>query len=176
MMRWRCWTMSRSTSSMTTPIPTGDQVAPSGVAAPLPDGVPAGLPEGLLPDVATLNRLAGEFFAALPGSSVGSGWPIADSAVGPGVGSTAPSVTAVPAARVTPGEVEQAPRVAVPATASSIPQAPGSPSADAPGVEPTEPVAALGISPSGSVPDVTQAADTVAGAAGVGGVPAPENP
>jgi len=156
---------------MTTRIPTGDQVAPSGVAGL----VPAGLPEGVLPDEATLNRLAGEFFAALPGMSVGSGWPAADSAAGPAAGSGAP-VPAVPAARVTPGEVEHAPRVDVPATASSISQAPGSPSADAPGVEPTDPVAALGISPSGSVPDVTQAADTFAGAAGVGGVPAPENP
>ncbi len=144
---------------MTTPIPTGDQVAPSasGVAGLLP----AELPEGLLPDEATLNRLAGEFFAALPGLSAGS---------------STPSVPAASTGRVTPGEVEQAPRVDVPATASSIPQAPGSPSLDAPGIEQADPVAALGVSPSGSVPDVTQAADTFAGAAGVGGVPAPENP
>jgi cysteine desulfurase/selenocysteine lyase len=40
----------------------------------------------------------------------------------------------------------------------------------------TDPVAALGVSPSGSVPDVTQVSDTITSAAGVGGVPAPETP
>ena len=99
---------------MTTPIPTGDLVAPAGVAGVLPEGL---LPEGLLPDEATLNRLAGEFFAALPGLPVGSGRPVVGSAVGAGT----------PAAGVTPGEVEHAPRVDVPATASGVPHAPGSP-------------------------------------------------
>src|SRR5664279_282905 len=150
-MRSRCWTMSRSTSSMTTPIPTGDRVAPAGVAGVVPEGLlPEGLlPEGLLPDEATLNRLAGEFFAALPGVPAGSGWPVVGSAVGAPVGSGTPAVE-TPA-----GGVEQAPRVDVPATASGVPHAPGSPDADGAGMDQTDPVAALGVSPSGSVPDVT---------------------
>ena len=148
---------------MTTPIPTGDRVAPSGVAGLLPDGL---VPDGLLPDEATLNRLAGEFFAALPGLPAGSGWP----GVGPGVG------LASPAADVAPGEVEHAPRVDVPATASGVRHSPGSPDADGQGIDQTDPVAALGVSPMGSVPDLTQVSDPVSGAAGMGGLPAPENP
>ena len=153
---------------MTTPIPTGDLVAPAGVAGVLPEGL---LPEGLLPDEATLNRLAGEFFAALPGVPAGSGWPTVGSAVGVPVGAGSPASSSV-----TAGEVEHAPRVDVPATASGVTHAPGSPDADGPGFEQIDPVAASGVSPSGSVPDVTQVSDSITGAAGVGGVPVPETP
>ena len=127
-----------------------------GVAGLLPDGL---LPDGL-PDEATLNRLAGEFFAALPGLPAGSGRPAAGS-VGP--------------AAVTPGAVEHASRVDVPPAGTGVTRTPGSSGGDGPGIDQTDPVAALGVSPTGSVPDLTQVTDSLSSAAGVGGLPAPEN-
>jgi len=67
-----------STASMTTPRPTVDRVS----LPTVPTGMPANgdLPDWL-PDEATLNRLAGEFFAALPGAgSAGLGQPEATQA------------------------------------------------------------------------------------------------
>src|SRR5450830_1482964 len=57
-MRWPYWKTWRSVNTMTTQTPTSN-----GVAALAPSSPPA----SLLPDEATLNRLAGEFFARLPG-------------------------------------------------------------------------------------------------------------
>src|SRR5947209_1064318 len=78
-MRSPCSTMSKWTSSMTTPRPTAD------------GGTPA-----WLPDEATLNRMAGEFFRALPGAGADAsdGW----ATVAPvGTGTPAvPSSTGVP--------------------------------------------------------------------------------
>ena len=104
---------------MTTPRPTADQVtSPS-----LPD-VP-GLPDWL-PDEATLNRLAGEFFAALPGSTQANiGVPAGEA---PSFGSVRPGAS-IPDASGAPnppaGGVDQAPRVDVPATANTVPRVPG---------------------------------------------------
>src|SRR5450830_1664234 len=55
MTPWRFWKTLRSASSMTTLTPTSELALPGGSAPPG------------LPDVATLTRLAGEFFSALPG-------------------------------------------------------------------------------------------------------------
>ena len=64
----------------------------------------------------------------------------------------------------------------VPATASGVPRGPGSLDAVGSGIDQTDPAAAMGLAPGGSVPDLTQVTDTVSSAAGVGGLPAPENP
>src|SRR6478609_9185004 len=98
--------MLRSTSSMTTPRPTADLVTspPNLPHAPATTG---DLPDWL-PDESTLNRLAGEFFAALPGAEP--------------AGRTAPAGGA--------GDVDHAPRVDVPARASTISQVPGDTSSD----------------------------------------------
>src|SRR6478752_7625049 len=162
MTRWRCWTTSRSTSSMTTPRPTADPVTS------LP-GVPDApeLPHWL-PDEATLNRLAGEFFAALPGSVLPDSGVPGSLPIDAGAGAPAPSAPR--------GGVEQAPRVDVPASASDVPRAPGSggglapggvapstagdptgaPSGGAPGLSITDPVAAAGVAPSRAFPDATE--------------------
>ena len=133
---------------MTTPRPTAERVT----SPPLPD-VP-GLPDWL-PDEATLNRLAGEFFAALPGSPAGTlpgslpGWLPAGAGrsdsfptetglpagcspadgVGPTCWFGAGRRARFPASSGSPhppaGEVDQAPRVDVPASATSVPQVPG---------------------------------------------------
>src|SRR5450830_978972 len=57
MTPWRFWKTLRSASSMTTLTPTSELALPGGSAPPG------------LPDVATLTRLAGEFFSALPGGT-----------------------------------------------------------------------------------------------------------
>ena len=167
---------------MTTPRPTAERVTnPS-----LPDAVE---PPSWLPDEQTLNRLAGEFFAALPGVTPG-GLPGFDP--GP-VGSGAPAPT---------GGVEHAPRVDVPARSSTVPTAPGagggvapgstaaapnsagttpipttaSPTAAAPpGVAITDPVAAVGIAPTRAIPDVSEAGGALGTAGGLGS-PMPESP
>src|SRR6478735_11915609 len=158
MTRWPCWTTSRSTSSMTTPRPTADLVSSLTSVPDAPE-----LPSWL-PDEATLNRLAGEFFAALPGTL-------------PTDAGVLEPVRAAPAPGVSGGRVEQAPRVDVPASASDVPQAPGSggglapggvapvtagdptgvPTGDVPGLAVTDPVAAAGVSPSRAFPDATEA-------------------
>src|SRR5450830_1354102 len=61
-MQWPYWKTWRSVNTMTTQTPTSN-----GVAAGVAGLVPASAPASLLPDEATLNRLAGEFFARLPG-------------------------------------------------------------------------------------------------------------
>jgi len=169
---------------MTTPPPTAEQLIQAGLADPVPESPGGPGVAGLLPDEATLNRLAGEFFAALPGLPVGSGWP-------------APSSPAAPPTAAATGGVEQAPRVDVPATASGISHAPGSdraagsggsagggvpavrsaPAAEwgVPGIAQTDPAAAAGLAPSGSVPIHTEAADARSSANGLG-APLPENP
>jgi len=98
--------MSPLTASMTTPRPTVDRVS----LPTVPSGVPAAgdLPDWL-PDETTLNRLAGEFFAALPGAPSGTG---------PTERAAAPGGTA-------PGAVAQAPRVDIPARATNVQQVPG---------------------------------------------------
>jgi len=136
-----------------------------------------------LPDEATLNRLAGEFFAALPGSA-SSSTPMSSSG--------------------RPGSdyagVEQAPRVDVPATATDIPGAPGtggalpaggppapgaanpgldptgSPAGSFPGLSVTDPFAAMGVSPGSSIPDTTQASPPGFGGEAFSGSPLPESP
>src|SRR4051794_3209269 len=106
---------------MTTPRPTADLVTSPPDLTGAPD-----LPDWL-PDEATLNRLAGEFFAALPGSSPAGasalGSPLPGS-TGPGGLPTAP-MTDSPGGLANPpaggadqgvGQgVEHAPRVDVPA-------------------------------------------------------------
>ena len=147
-------------------------------AAGLPAGVPAGADEltgdsapgrpGWLPDEATLNRLAGEFFAALPGGAPGPVQPVA-------------------ATSRTPGGVEHAPRVDVPARSKDIPAVPGDaggsgattplppPAApDLPGPAVDDP-AATGYAPGRAVPDVGEALTAGLGAAGLG-VTVPEGP
>ncbi len=148
-------------------------IAPTGAA--LPDW---------LPDEATLNRLAGEFFAALPGtapaagSSVGAPDPAAGSATRAGAGHP-------------PGGVEHAPRVDVSARSNEISQVPGDggPGAAQPITQPTPPSvppslpgvaigeapAATGFGPGRSVPDLGEAATAVLGAAGLG-LTVPEGP
>ncbi|WP_344318876.1 family 2A encapsulin nanocompartment cargo protein cysteine desulfurase [Nocardia ninae] len=61
-MRWQCSTEPRWASSMTTHRPTG-----ADISRPSDDGGA----EWMLPDEATLNRLAGAFFSALPSASAG---------------------------------------------------------------------------------------------------------
>ena len=105
---------------------------------------------GWLPDEATLNRLAGEFFSALPGAGPSPAEPVA-------------------ATSRTPGGVEHAPRVDVPARSKDIPAVPGDaggsgaatplppPSApDLPGLAVDDPAAA-GYAPGRAVPDVGEA-------------------
>ncbi len=171
--------MSQSTSSMTTPRPTADLVtSPTSLphAPELPDW---------LPDESTLNRLAGEFFAALPGTA-----PTGPGVIGSLPTGSAPTAAGSPApARA--GEVEHAPRVDVPARSNSISRVPGDtgadpvapvggapagfPAIDLPGVQVADPVAALGVSPSRSVPDLTELASSVLGVHGLG-APLPEEP
>ncbi len=123
---------------------------------------------GWLPDEATLNRLAGEFFSALPGAGPSPAEPVA-------------------ATSRTPGGVEHAPRVDVPARSKDIPAVPGDaggsgaatplppPSApDLPGLAVDDPAAA-GYAPGRAVPDVGEAITAVLGAAGLG-VTVPEGP
>jgi len=171
---------------MTTPRPTVDRVS----LPTVPTGMPAnGDRPDWLPDEATLNRLAGEFFAALPGAgSAGLGQPEVGAPV-----------------RAAPGEVDQAPRVDVPARASDVPQVPGDsagygttsvqsglgqsagqqPSSPQPLGTPgpprydagaVDPAAASGLAPSRAVPDLTEG--PAAGFAGLGGLnsPLPESP
>lgn len=130
-------------------------------------GAPSGSLPSWLPDEATLNRLAGEFFAALPGT----GNPVRPTA----------------SSSRTPGGVEHAPRVDVPARSKDIPAVPGDaggsaavtpvpPSAapDLPGLAVDDP-AASGYAPGRAVPDVGEAITAVLGAAGLG-VTVPEGP
>jgi len=124
-----------------------------------------------------LNRLTGEFFAALPGLSAGSGWPRAASVA--------------PTAPVSRG-IEQAPRVDVPAGATGISRVPGAdvdgaPGSLAGGVD-AAPVlagfvpAAAGPASSDAAaastvpPDPAEAADTVSSAARTSTAPTPEEP
>ncbi|HEY5880771.1 MAG TPA: family 2A encapsulin nanocompartment cargo protein cysteine desulfurase [Nakamurella sp.] len=158
---------------MTTPASTSS--AASGVTSLAPadqhleDVTTGSLPDGpsWLPDEATLNRLAGEFFSALPGLS-----------------SPAPG-SPVPVAE--PGGIEHAPRVDVSARSKDIPAVPGDsggstavtpvpPPAvpDVPGLQVDDPAAA-GFAPGRAVPDAGEAATAVLGAAGLG-VTVPEGP
>ena len=90
------------------------------------------------------------------------------------------------------GGVDHAPRVDVPARSNSISHVPGEKSSDPvapaaggapgafpalslPGVAAADPAAALGLSPSRSIPDVTEAAQGVLGVHGLG-APLPEGP
>ena len=158
---------------MTTPATTNS--AASGVTSlvpadqPLEDVTTGSLPDGpnWLPDEATLNRLAGEFFAALPGLS------------SPATGSPAPGAE--------PGGIEHAPRVDVSARSKDIPSVPGDsggsnavtpvpPPAvpDVPGLLVDDPAAA-GFAPGRGLPDAGEAATAVLGAAGLG-MTVPEGP
>ena len=155
-----------------------------------------------LPDEATLNRLAGEFFAALPGSSpAGVPSPGASALGAPTAGGSATT----PTGGADPGvgrEVEHAPRVDVPARSTEISRVPGddnpaasspiAPSSagsslpvggravtgevpDPPGVAATEPAAGSGYSPGRSIPDLTELTSGLLGAEGLGPV-LPEGP
>ena len=75
---------------MTTPPPTADRGAPA-----------------WLPDEATLNRLAGEFFRALPGVPTEAGGPVPD-------GPSTPPPTSAPAAYVPASPTPSAPAPAMP--------------------------------------------------------------
>ena len=173
---------------MTTPRPTTELVtSPTSVpsAPELPDW---------LPDESTLNRLAGEFFAALPGAGpTGSGLTNSLSAA-PALPGTDLPASGGPGNPVPTraGEVEHAPRVDVPARANSISRVPGDtgadpvapptggapgglPAFDPPGVQAADPVAASGISPSRAVPDVSELLSGVLGVHGLG-APVPEGP
>ncbi|HEY4991341.1 MAG TPA: hypothetical protein VII33_04585, partial [Nakamurella sp.] len=140
-------------------------------APPMP-----GAPE--LPDEATLNRLAGEFFAALPGALPGeSKWP-------GGAGLPGGAGTLDPA-----GGVGEAPRVDVLATASSVDRVPGEtgaadqpagpagglPAVSPPGLTVTDPMAAVGVSPGRAIPDRTEATAGLLGGGGLGPL-LPEGP
>jgi cysteine desulfurase/selenocysteine lyase len=138
---------------MTTPRPTAELVS----APHVPDAPE--LPHWL-PDEQTLNRLAGEFFAAMPASVTGAGAGM------PGAG----------------GDVEQAPRVDVPARSSEVPAAPGSggggspaPGSGAPGLSMTDPAAATGAAPARAIPDVSEAGAAFGSAGGAVGSPGPES-
>jgi cysteine desulfurase/selenocysteine lyase len=149
------------------PRPTGEHGGSvPGVAALTPVSA-TDLPTWL-PDEATLNRLAGEFFAGLPGVSPSSVEPVA-------------------ATSRTQGGVEHAPRVDVPARSNEISQVPGDgggstpvtpvppPSApDLPGLVVDDPAAA-GFVPARAVPDVSEAVTGLLGAAGLG-MTVPEGP
>ena len=74
---------------MTTPTPTSDRVGPDLSTLSPPAG---------LPDVATLARLAGEFFAALPGQAPVSAAHSAGFQPTPNSLTSAPAATSVPAA------------------------------------------------------------------------------
>ena len=181
---------------MTTPRPTADLVTSPPDLTGAPD-----LPDWL-PDEATLNRLAGEFFAALPGSSpAGVPSPGASALGAPTAGGSATT----PTGGADPGvgrEVEHAPRVDVPARSNEISRVPGddnpaasspiAPSSagsslpvdgravtggvpDLPGVAATEPAAGSGYSPGRSIPDLTELTSGLLGAEGLGPV-LPEGP
>jgi len=147
--------------------------------------------------------LAGEFFAALPGSilpgSVLPGSALPGSAL---PGSTSSSLPVGSSGRPVPDNsgVEQAPRVDVPATATDISGAPGSggampagtstsspagnpgvdptgsPTGALPGVSVADPFAATGASPGSAIPDVTQASPPGFGGEAFSGSPLPESP
>src|SRR5471030_2426006 len=130
-MRWPYWKTWRSVNTMTTQTPTSD-----GVAALAPSAPPA----SLLPDEATLNRLAGEFFARLPGldksPSLGGSGSVLDAAPryanrpppqpGPSFAAIAPGVATAQVPPVTPPlEVPLAPAPAsVPTPRASAISAP----------------------------------------------------
>ncbi|MEC5397376.1 family 2A encapsulin nanocompartment cargo protein cysteine desulfurase [Uliginosibacterium sp. H1] len=78
-MRWLSSTTWRSASSMTTPTPTSNPASAGELGGGGLGGVsgltpPAGLPAHL-PDVASLAKLAGEFFSALPGGAATTAAP-----------------------------------------------------------------------------------------------------
>jgi cysteine desulfurase/selenocysteine lyase len=143
-----------------------------------------------LPDEATLNRLAGEFFAALPGSTLPESTLPGSTPPESMVRGAFPADTGAGRPAPTSG-VEQAPRVDVPASANDVPQAPGSgggvapgattadptgaPIGGAPGLSITDPVAASGVSPSRAFPDVSEGSLSALTAFGVPGAP-PESP
>ena len=159
---------------MTTPPPTADVVT----SRPELPGAP-NLPDWL-PDESTLNRLAGEFFAALPGTAP----TVAPSAVGP-IGAGSPQAPT--------GGVEHAPRVDVPARSKEISQVPGdggtapavgSDTGSLPGdvafARPTAlpvdaPIAGSGFSPGRAIPDLSEATSGLLGGAGLGPL-LPEGP
>ncbi len=154
----------RPTAEPTGSVPGVDELA-AGSAPELPSW---------LPDEATLNRLAGEFFAALPGTASGAG---------------SGAVPAAPPADS--GRIEHAPRVDVPARSKEVSRVPGgaqdggaaaavtptppSVAADLPGLSVTDPEPASGFAPGRAVPDVSEAATAVQGAAGLG-LTVPEGP
>jgi cysteine desulfurase/selenocysteine lyase len=160
--------MGPTSASATTPAAT---VAPVGSVPDVDDLTAGSVPDGpsWLPDEATLNRLAGEFFAALPGVSH-AGSP-----------SAVPHSSAAPARGTDPAGIEHAPRVDVSARSKDIPAVPGDAGgstavtpappaapADVPGVMIGEVPPATGLAPGRSVPDVSEAVTAVLGAAGLG--------
>ena len=196
---------------MTTPRPTADLVTSP---VNLPHDVPtAGDLPDWLPDESTLNRLAGEFFAALPGQSQ-SGSPLAGSSQS---GSSQAWIVTAGYSQSQPGSSQPARRwpnqAALPAllrldpelarwtmrrgwtcrpgptpsrrfrvTPAPIPVAPvaggapgGLPAFSPPGLSVTDPAAALGLSPSRAIPDLTEAAAGGLGIYGLG-APLPEEP
>lgn len=156
---------------MTTTRPTADGADlpltdASDLSGPASGGPAGGALPAWLPDEATLNRLAGEFFAALPGDLPGPAAPRSSTSR-------------------TSGGVEDAARVDVPARSSDIPAVPGDaggsgtrtpvPPPVAPGLPggPAGDPAAAGVGPGRAVPDLGEAMSAVLGAAGLG-VPGPE--
>ncbi|MFI5472175.1 family 2A encapsulin nanocompartment cargo protein cysteine desulfurase [Streptomyces cacaoi] len=131
---------------MTTPPATGNEAAPA-----------------WLPDEETLNRLAGEFFRALPGQPADMEAPLLDGQ------SERPSPTGLPAA----DPPSPAPTAVVSPPADLSPPAPPagmSPPADLPPPAPT-----AGMSPPAGPPPTSAPATYAAGAPGVAG-PTPELP
>src|SRR6478752_7918022 len=169
---------TRPRESGSTADPIGSAVGDDDLTA----GPDRALPSGL-PNEATLNRLAGEFFAGLPGFPAGTGMPGTGLPTGPSGGR--PSTVGAP--RTEPGAVEHAPRVDVPARSNEISRVPGDSGSNA--VTPTPPVAApdlpglavgdpepvTGYAPGRAVPDVSEAVTAVLGAAGLG-LTVPEGP
>src|SRR5450830_2182595 len=142
-MQWPYWKTWRSVNTMTTQTPTSN-----GVAAGVAGLVPASAPASLLPDEATLNRLAGEFFARLPGldksPSLGGSGSVLDAAPryasrpppqpGPSFAAIAPGVATAQVPPVTPPlEVPVAPAPAsVPTSRASAITAPALPASPSP--------------------------------------------
>ncbi|NEC87925.1 family 2A encapsulin nanocompartment cargo protein cysteine desulfurase [Streptomyces sp. SID12501] len=137
---------------MTTPPTTGNQAAPA-----------------WLPDEAMLNRLAGEFFRALPGQPAETDTPVPDGS----------SADMRPSAPDVPPTGTRAPALDAPSAAAQAPVPDGSPAwpvpAGLPAADPPPPAPKAGVSPPAGPPPTSAPATYAASAPGVAG-PTPELP